>query len=61
MHCGGCFNATDRRPISSLHPGGALCAYGDGAVNFIPDGVDRTVWAATGSRSGGEANTYSPK
>jgi len=61
MHCGGCFQATDRRPISSLHPGGALCAYGDGAVNFIPDGVDRTVWAATGSRSGGEANTYRPK
>ena len=58
MHCGGCFNATDRRPISSLHPGGALCAYGDASVHFIPESVDQTLWMASGSRSGAEAASY---
>lgn len=58
MHCGGCFQATDRRPISSLHPGGALCAYGDGSVHFIPDSVDQVLWQNTGSRGGQEASVY---
>ncbi len=61
MHCGGCFNATDRRPISSLHPGGALCAYGDASVHFVPESVDKTLWQASGSRSGAEASVYLPQ
>jgi len=60
MHCAGCFQATDRRPISSLHPGGALCAYADASVHFIPDTVDQVLWQNTGSRSGQEAGVYMP-
>ncbi len=60
MHCGGCFQNTDRRPISSLHPGGALCAYADASVHFIPDSVDGDLWRNTGSRSGQEAGVYLP-
>ncbi len=60
MHCGGCFLATDRRPISSLHPGGALCAYADASVHFIPDSVDGDLWRNTGSRAGQEAAVYLP-
>jgi hypothetical protein len=59
-HCAGCFQDTDRRPISSLHPGGALCAYGDGSVHFIPDSVDGDLWRNTGSRAGQEAGVYMP-
>jgi hypothetical protein len=56
--CGSCFNNTDRRPISSLHPGGALCAYADGSVHFIPESVDGVLWSAAGSRDGKEASAY---
>ncbi|NLF73280.1 MAG: DUF1559 domain-containing protein [Candidatus Anammoximicrobium sp.] len=55
----GQYGANDRRPISSLHPGGAMCAYGDGSVKFIPESVDQAVWAATGSRAGKESETFS--
>jgi len=58
--CGGCFNSSDRRPISSLHPGGAQCAYGDGSVKFIPETVDGTVWRNTGSMAGQESNVFNP-
>jgi prepilin-type N-terminal cleavage/methylation domain-containing protein/prepilin-type processing-associated H-X9-DG protein len=47
-----------RRPISSLHPGGAQCAYADGSVKFIPQTVDRIIWQNTGTRFGGETPTY---
>jgi hypothetical protein len=60
MHCGGCFDRSDRRPISSLHPGGALCAYGDASVHFIPDSVNQELWKNTGSRAGQEAGVYMP-
>jgi type II secretory pathway pseudopilin PulG len=60
MHCGGCFQDSDRRPISSLHPGGALCAYGDASVHFIPDSVNQELWKNTGSRAGQEAGVYMP-
>jgi prepilin-type processing-associated H-X9-DG protein len=33
-----------RRPISSLHPGGAQCAFADGSVKFVSQTVNRTVW-----------------
>jgi hypothetical protein len=41
-----------RRPLSSLHPGGAQGAYADGAVHFIPDTVDKIIWRQTGTRIG---------
>ncbi len=47
-----------RRPFSSLHPGGAQGAYADGAVKFIPETVDGTVWRNTGTRGGGEADVF---
>ncbi len=59
-HCAGNFLHTDRRPISSLHPGGALCAYADASVHFIPDSVDGDLWRNTGTRAGQEAGVYMP-
>ncbi|MBC8354847.1 MAG: DUF1559 domain-containing protein [Planctomycetes bacterium] len=47
-----------RRPISSLHPGGALAAYADGSVKFVPETVDVQIWRGTGTRSGGEASVF---
>ena len=47
-----------RRPISSLHPGGAMAAYADGAVHFVPETVDQTVWQGTGTMGGGESSVY---
>jgi len=47
-----------RRPISSLHPGGAQSGYADGSVRFVPNTVNRQVWQNTGSRFGGEAQVY---
>lgn len=46
------------RPISSLHPGGAQGAYADGSVKFVPDSVDRVVWAATGTKFGKETTAF---
>ncbi len=40
---------------SSLHSGGVNMAFGDGAVRFVADGIDRKVWRALGTRNGGEA------
>jgi prepilin-type N-terminal cleavage/methylation domain-containing protein/prepilin-type processing-associated H-X9-DG protein len=48
-----------RRPISSLHPGGAQAAYADGAVHFVPETVDKVVWRATGTRGNGEPAVFS--
>ena len=39
----------------SLHPGGVHALMMDGAVAFVRDGVNLTVWRAVGTRSGGEA------
>ncbi len=47
-----------RRPISSMHPGGAQGAYADGSVKFIPQTVDTIVWRATGTRAGGESDAF---
>lgn len=60
QNCAGCFQDVDRRPISSLHPGGAQCAYADGSVHFIPNSVNGDLWLATGSRAGSEASVYLP-
>jgi prepilin-type N-terminal cleavage/methylation domain-containing protein/prepilin-type processing-associated H-X9-DG protein len=47
-----------RRPISSLHPGGAQAAYADGSVKFVPETVDLTVWRATGTMGAGEPTVF---
>ena len=38
----------------SRHPGGANVLFGDGSVHFAKNSVNPAVWAATGSRAGGE-------
>lgn len=47
-------------PISSLHPGGAQCAYADGSVKFVPETVNGDVWKVTGTIQGRESNPYQP-
>jgi prepilin-type N-terminal cleavage/methylation domain-containing protein/prepilin-type processing-associated H-X9-DG protein len=39
---------------SSRHPGGANTAFGDGSVKFIKSTVAYPIWAAIGTRNGGE-------
>jgi prepilin-type N-terminal cleavage/methylation domain-containing protein/prepilin-type processing-associated H-X9-DG protein len=41
-------------PASSYHTGGVNICMCDGSVKFVTDNVDATVWAAAGSRNGGE-------
>jgi prepilin-type N-terminal cleavage/methylation domain-containing protein len=38
----------------SYHPGGVVVALGDASVKFISDSIDSTVYAALGTRAGGE-------
>lgn len=38
----------------SYHPGGAQVLVMDGSVHFVKETIDSRVWAALGSRSGGE-------
>jgi len=57
---GGGGGSTERRPISSLHPGGAQCAYADASVHFIPETVDATVWRNTGSIGAKDTPTFNP-
>jgi prepilin-type N-terminal cleavage/methylation domain-containing protein/prepilin-type processing-associated H-X9-DG protein len=38
----------------SRHPGGANTLFGDGSVRFAKNTTDAAVWAAVGSRAGGE-------
>jgi type II secretory pathway pseudopilin PulG len=47
-----------RRPLSSLHPGGAQSAYGDGSVRMVPQTIDRALWQATGTRFGSESAAF---
>jgi prepilin-type N-terminal cleavage/methylation domain-containing protein/prepilin-type processing-associated H-X9-DG protein len=42
-------------PFASRHRGGANFCYGDGAVKFLPDGIDFKIFLALGSRNGEEA------
>ena len=53
---GGCgeFDCSGEYTACSQHPGGVNTLMGDGSVQFYGDSVDRTVWWALGSRSGGE-------
>lgn len=41
---------------SSMHYGGVNVLLGDGAVHFVSDSVDRSVWWALGTRAGEETN-----
>ena len=45
------------RAARSRHPGGVNVAFADGAVRFVVDGVDATVWKAAATRAGAEATT----
>lgn len=40
--------------MRSMHQGGAYAGFGDGSVKFISENMDSTVWAALGTRNGGE-------
>lgn len=39
---------------NSFHPGGVNTLMTDGAVRFVADGIDLSVWRAVSTRSGGE-------
>jgi len=43
-----------RRPISSLHPGGAQVGLADGSVRMINNTIDTIVWRGAGTKNGGE-------
>jgi prepilin-type N-terminal cleavage/methylation domain-containing protein/prepilin-type processing-associated H-X9-DG protein len=38
----------------SYHPGGVNVCFADGSVHFIKDSINKTPWAALGTRVGGE-------
>lgn len=44
----------------SFHPGGLHVAFGDGAVQFINETIDITVWNALSQRNDGKALKYNP-
>jgi hypothetical protein len=46
-----------RRPVSSAHEGGVHVLMGDGAVKFLNENVDLTVWGNTITRNGQETDT----
>ncbi|MEX2172871.1 MAG: DUF1559 domain-containing protein [Pirellulaceae bacterium] len=43
--------------FASFHPGGAMFAFGDASVRFVPYTIDALIYQAGGSRSGGEVNS----
>jgi len=53
---GGCgeFDCVGIHTANSGHPSGVNALLGDGSVQFYNNSVDRAVWWALGSRSGGE-------
>ncbi|WP_254512220.1 DUF1559 domain-containing protein [Anatilimnocola floriformis] len=42
-------------PSASMHPNGTNVSMTDGSVRFVTNSVDADIWAAAGSRAGGEA------
>lgn len=53
------FRAAKITAARSRHPGGVNALMADGSVKFVMDTVDRNVWHASWTRSGGEINTIS--
>jgi prepilin-type N-terminal cleavage/methylation domain-containing protein/prepilin-type processing-associated H-X9-DG protein len=40
--------------VRSYHPGGVNVCFTDGSVHFIKDSINKTTWAALGTRAAGE-------
>ncbi len=47
-------DSTQYQAARSAHPGGVNCAFGDGAMRFITNSVNLSVWQALCSSHGGE-------
>jgi prepilin-type processing-associated H-X9-DG protein len=47
-------NGSDGSAFSSMHPGGAQFAFGDGRVQFLSETIDEYIYVALGSMRGGE-------
>jgi prepilin-type N-terminal cleavage/methylation domain-containing protein len=45
----------DAAAMTSQHPGGVQVLAGDGAVHFVNENVNPTIWEALGTKAGGEA------
>lgn len=45
-------------PAKSEHPGVVNVLMGDGALRFVANSIDRTVWWAIGTRAGGESSGF---
>ncbi len=45
---------TNYATARSRHPGGVMCAIGDGSVKFVRDSISLPTWRAAASISGGE-------
>ncbi|MEX1038999.1 MAG: DUF1559 domain-containing protein [Pirellulaceae bacterium] len=45
------------RTYGSFHPGGAMFAFSDGHVKFLPDTIDGVAFAAFATRAGNEVQT----
>ena len=53
--CGvGAYDGTGVFAARSYHPGGVNAAMADGSVRFVGSGIAAPVWAALGTRQGGE-------
>lgn len=48
----------NRSVFASRHPGGAQFAFGDGSVSFLNENMDRDIYAALGTRDGGEVISF---
>lgn len=55
-HCDRDVSSTsiDIKVANSYHTGGVHCLMGDGAVRFVGDSIDQSVWIGAGSVNGGE-------
>jgi prepilin-type N-terminal cleavage/methylation domain-containing protein len=52
--CGNGWNNKSLSTARSNHPGGVNLLLGDGAIRFVRNSVDITVWRAISTRAGGE-------
>ena len=44
----------DAETVAQFHTGGANAVFVDGSVHFLPEGLNRAVFAALVTRAGGE-------